>query len=414
MEKKPIVFRQSALEHVNRPVLLDDALQVVSTRNWLILLILTLLLLGFIYWLFYGNIYLRVQGNGMLLSLNNPIVSVQSSEQGGVVQQIYVQPGQRVHKNMLLVRMDSELGMQLQLQKNYLIQLKKQQADLTERAKTILVNLETSQKQQIEKINSSLAAAQQKIKQLETMMGLKETAYKKGILDLPNVTETRIEYYRLLQEVRSHEADLISMKANLIDLKDKWRERQLEMDMTVQKAEYDYNLAEKRWELTQNIISPTDGVVAEIKVKEGDLTRPGEPLLTIAPAESNLYALIFIPATKGKLLKIGMTAQIAPSTVNKLEYGTIQGRVETISLLPVTAENMMTILRSQDLVRFFNNSTPLIAVKILLDKNNATHSGYQWTSSKGPDINLTQGTVVEGMINVEAKKPIELFVHFVD
>lgn len=32
------------------------------------------------------------------------------------------------------------------------MQLKKQQSDLTERAKTILVNLETSQKQQIEKL----------------------------------------------------------------------------------------------------------------------------------------------------------------------------------------------------------------------------------------------------------------------
>lgn len=116
-EKKPIVFRQSALEHLNRPVMLDDALQVVSTRNWLILLILSLLLLAFIFWLFFGNIYLRVQGNGMLLSLDSSVVSVQSSEQGGIVKQIYVHPGQRVHKNMLLVRMDSDLALQLQLQK---------------------------------------------------------------------------------------------------------------------------------------------------------------------------------------------------------------------------------------------------------------------------------------------------------
>lgn len=413
-DNKGPVYRKQALEHISKPAALDDALRVVWLRHWVSLAIIFLFLAAFFVWLIWGKIFIRVNGKGLLLSVASSIVTVQASEQGGIVKKILVKPGDHVHRKMALIRMDSDLSLQLKLQKTYLSQLKEQQADLAQRAKKVIADLEIDQTQQVLKINQSLQAAQEKLKQLDTMLGLKEKALKKGIIDLPNVTETRIEYYKLLQEIRSHEAGLIAMKANMIDLRDKWRERQRDLSLTVHKAEYDYNLLLKRWQEASTIFSPGDGVIAEIRVKEEDLTKAGEPLLTIVPANNDLYAIVFVPAIKGKLIKIGMPAQIAPTIINKLEYGTIKGTVESISLLPVTQESMMSLLRNQQLVTFFSVSMPLMTVKIKLERSNKTASGYAWTSSSGPDLHLTQGTVVETMISVESKRPIDLLLHVAD
>jgi len=411
-EKNPVVYQKKALEFVNKPVLLDDALRVVSTKHWLSLLIIIIVIAAFTIWLIWGKIFIQVNGQGMLMSISNNVITVQASEQGGIVKKILIKPGQKVEKNTLLVEFDSDLETQFNLQAIYLKKLKEQQTELAKRAKLNISKIEQNQQEQIVKINASLEAAQQKLIQLEKMLELKEAALKKGILDLPNVTETRIEYYRLLQEIRSHEAQLIAMKATFEDLSEKWQERQRELEMNINKAEYDYQLAKIRWQQTNKITSPSTGIVAEIRIKEGDYIKSGEPLLTIIPQNNDLYALVFIPAAKGKLVKAGMAVQVVPSIINKLEFGGIKGYVESVSLLPISNENMMTFFKDRELVQFFQSGTPLIAVTVKLEKNPSTPTGYQWTSSKGPLIGLTQGTVVESMINVEMKRPIELLINF--
>ena len=75
---------------------------------------------GYIFvWLIWGKNFIRVNGKGLLLSVTNSIVTVQASEQGGVIKQILVKPGDRVIKNMPLMHMDSDLSIQLNLQKTY-------------------------------------------------------------------------------------------------------------------------------------------------------------------------------------------------------------------------------------------------------------------------------------------------------
>lgn len=410
-EKKTISFRKRALEYVNRPVLLDDALQIITVRNWLSLAILLICIAAFLAWLIWGKLFIQVQGNGLLLSLSNDIVTVQSSQEESSIKKINVKTGQKVTKDTVLVEMNNDLETQLALKKTFLNQLKSQERDLLRRSKNILSYQETSKAEEVVQIKASLEAAREKLKQVATMQTLKEQAYKKGIIDLPNLTATRISYYELLQEIRAHEAELIAKQANITDLRDKWRERVRELALLVHQTEYDYKLLEKKWQEGGLVKSPTAGIVAEIRVRVGDHVKAGQPILSIIPEDENLYALVFVPAAKSKLIQIGMPAEISPTMINKLEYGTIKGRVESVSVLPITQENMMTLLKNEDLVRFFLGQTPLMSVKILLNKNAVTPSGYQWTNSKGPNMHLTQGTLIETRINVETKRPIDLLLN---
>ncbi|MGQ3889440.1 NHLP bacteriocin system secretion protein [Legionella sp. CNM-1927-20] len=411
-KKKGIVFRKKALEQVNRPTLTEDVIQVITPKYWLLFLIFFLIIGAFSIWLIKGTLFIRVEGKGVLMAASRDIVTVQAPSIEGKITDVYIKPGDQISKGTVLVSYNNTIALELNTSQHYLMKLKEEEKTLKARSKQIVSTLEKNQNEQIIKINDSLNAARQKLKQLQIMLALKEKALKKGIIDLPNVTETRVEYYRLLQEINSHEADLISMKANLVELKDKWLERERELALDVLKAEEQVALLRTKLQESRIITSPVNGIVAEVRVRPGDYTKAGEALLSIIPKVQDLYALVFVPARKGKLLKPGMAAQITPTIINKMEYGTIKGKVQSISLLPVTQESMMAVLKNQQLVSSFLSQEPLMSVKVLLNKTPHTPSGFQWTSRLGPNIQLTQGTLIDAMINIETKRPIDLLVNF--
>ncbi|WP_131782923.1 NHLP bacteriocin system secretion protein [Legionella gresilensis] len=411
-KKKGIVFRKKALEQINRPTLNEDVIQVITPKYWLLFFVFFLIIGVFFIWLIKGTLFIRVEGKGVLMAVSSDVVTVQAPTVDGKIKDVYIKPGDQISKGSKLVSYTNEVTLELNTSQQFLTKLQAEQKNLNARSKQIVSTLEQNQNDQIIKINDSLNAARQKLKQLQIMLDLKEKALKKGIIDLPNVTETRVEYYRLLQEINSHEADLISQKANLIELKDKWLERERELALNVLKAEEQVALLKQKLQESQVITSPVNGIVAEVRVRPGDYTKAGEALLSIIPKVLDLYALVFVPARKGKLLKPGMSAQITPTIINKLEYGTIKGHVQSISLLPVTQESMMAVLKNQQLVSSFLSQEPLMSVKILMNRDVHTPSGFQWTSRLGPNIQLTQGTLIEVMINIETKRPIDLLINF--
>ena len=413
-EEQGIQFRKNALEQISKPALIDDVLQVISAKNWLMLIALFLAIMIFLAWLIWGRLYIRVPGEGILLSSSQNPVVIESSVDDSSIKTIHVKVGDRIKKNTLLITMDNEYSLQQALNKIYLDKLLNERTKLVKDNYNIITQLEKSSIQQIAKIKASLSAAEEKVKQLEIMRNLKKGAFKKGIIDLPNLTETHIDYYTLLQEIRAHEAQLIMMNANLIDLKDKWRIREQDLTLAVYQREFDYDLLKMRWALSQHIDSPIDGVVAEISASEGDYTHAGELLITIIPDDNALYALAFVPASKGKLIRPGMQTQISPTIFNKIEYGAIQGEVMNISMLPVTPQRMLALVKNQNLVDSFLKQSPLMAVGISLNKNDKTASGYQWTSDKGPNAHLTQGTLVNVLIEVQEKRPINLLLHILN
>lgn len=60
------LFRKQALERLSSPEQLDQLMQVVSPRSWLLLAGLGLLLIAVLLWGWFGNISTTVQGRGVL------------------------------------------------------------------------------------------------------------------------------------------------------------------------------------------------------------------------------------------------------------------------------------------------------------------------------------------------------------
>jgi HlyD family secretion protein len=121
-------------------------------------------------------------------------------------------------------------------------------------------------------------------------------------------------------------------------------------------------------------------------------------------------ALVYLPAGPGKRVAPGMTARIATESYNKAEYGYITGKVTKVSNIPQTEEQLGIELENKTLVQqMMRDGAPLRAV-VELDRNPQTVSGLHWSSSQGPDEKISQGTLVQGEIVTESRRPIALAI----
>ena len=89
-----------------------------------------------------------------------------------------------------------------------------------------------------------------------------------------------------------------------------------------------------------------------------------------------------------------------------LEFGSMTGRVESISEFPVSLDGMTAVLQKEDLARTFSSGGPPYAGRVVLTPDSTTTSGFAWTSPKGADVDITAGMLAE--VEIERQPPVAL------
>jgi HlyD family secretion protein len=131
------------------------------------------------------------------------------------------------------------------------------------------------------------------------------------------------------------------------------------------------------------VTSPYAGRVVELGVTEGSMVASGAPLLSVEQPGRSLEAILYLPSTDAKKLGPGMPVQLAPASVKREEYGLLLGHVATVSAYPATPAGMQRVLGSEELARALAANGQPVEIRVELDPNPATSSGYQWTSMLG-------------------------------
>ena len=159
------------------------------------------------------------------------------------------------------------------------------------------------------------------------------------------------------------------------------------------------------------VVSKHDGKVLEVAVVPGQIVGTGVRVATIEAEQedSKLVGVTYFPSSAGKKVKPGMTVQITPSIVKRERFGGIVGEVTQVSAFPVTPEDMSAIIGNRnvadDLVRSVGGSAPVqVFAEMQLDPNNT--SGYEWSSSDGPEIQISPGTTASVKVQVGKIAPI--------
>jgi pyruvate/2-oxoglutarate dehydrogenase complex dihydrolipoamide acyltransferase (E2) component len=141
-----------------------------------------------------------------------------------------------------------------------------------------------------------------------------------------------------------------------------------------------FQAAENR---TVMVTSPYAGRVLEVRVTEGNVIASGTPLLSLEQPGRSLEAILYLAPVDAKKVAPRMPVQLSPASVKREEYGLLLGRVTTVGAFPATVAGMQRVLGSEELAKSLSANGPPIEVRVELERNAATYSGYQWTSTLG-------------------------------
>ena len=155
------------------------------------------------------------------------------------------------------------------------------------------------------------------------------------------------------------------------------------------------------------IKSNYDGVITEYSVVEGQVIAAGENVARISRKSlDSTVAVCYIPAEEGRKIDVGMNASIYPSTANKQEYGHMKGTVEYVDEFVTSRVEILQQVGLPSLAETFLSDGPVVEVRFALEKDDTTESGYWWSSKKGAEIKLANGTLVSADIVIKEAAPI--------
>ncbi|MGD1712764.1 NHLP bacteriocin system secretion protein [Dapis sp. BLCC M172] len=228
--------------------------------------------------------------------------------------------------------------------------------------------------------------------------------------------EVKLQETEALEKYLENQNTIAQLKVDIQDL-DTQRKRLEQENLEAansrknQIEEVNREIAQLEKEVADNskILSPVDGCILEIQSTVGQYVNPGTSLgkINVQGKSSELVAVSYFPVKDGKLIKSDMEINITPDTVKRERFGGIIGSITSISNFPVTKQGASFVVGNPEIVEnVIGESGGQIEAYAQLKKDDNTFSGYEWSSSKGPQQKLTAGTTITARVKVEERAPI--------
>ena len=400
------IFREAALERLVAPERLDQGLRIVGRPTWVVQLALAVLVAGGLIWSVVLTVPVTVPGQGILLSPGG-LLDVTADNPGRLLS-FSVAVGDKIKAGTAVARLD-----QPEIRED-LINAEAEHRDAVGERDQIV----KFQERRGPTLAASIAQRRQGYKDdiafLEKQLGWLDEIAKgdavlmdKQILTRKSALETRVEIGKAeAQRAQAQDGirnlDFEATKAQTDD-----EHERLNAELKVAAAERKIRTVREKLARQSVVLSPYDGTVIELKVNPGEIVDRNAALFSLIPdrvAEAlpkddkspigPLYAVVYVPSNDGKKVRPGMNVRLSPSTVRREEYGFIEGRVRTVAEVPSTAEGMYRTLKNRQLGQSLAKDGAPYEVVVDLFAAPDTPSGYRWSSSRGPDLNINAGTVV--------------------
>ncbi|MGK7928975.1 MAG: NHLP bacteriocin system secretion protein [Spirulina sp.] len=464
-EKKRRIFRQQALDRLSSPERLDRLMQVVGPKDWLPLGGLAILGSLGVLWSVFGNIPIAVTGKGVLINPRR-VVQLQSNI-SGQLQSLKVRDGQCVQKDEILGIIDpSDIKQQLQQQRETLAELNqqfqkttalRQQRTVLERETLIAERKSLQQRWQylqeltprlknegFEGISQQRRSLQQSLKDAEELTPIlqQRLVKQKELQRLGAISEERVlqaerEYRQSRQNISEIQAQLQQLQVRATEWQQQYldnlnsiaqlkaeletldaRSKQLEQD-NLEATHRENNriqelqqaIARLQKEVADHSIikSPHAGCLVEIAAAVGQYLNPGTPLgtLQIEGESREMVSVAYFAVEDGKKIRPGMQILMTPNTVKRARFGGIVGEIVAVSPFPVTSEGATSVVGNPEVVQqLMGEGGGKIEAIARLQTNPTTFSGYQWSSSRGPQLEMTPGTPTTVRVTVEERSPV--------
>ena len=403
------IFRDEALQKASSPDQIDDLMHIIQPRVWITVLAVLFLIIVTLLWGFFGNIPTHVNGSGIILR-SDMVGGIYANGNGELVA-ISVHEGDAVSKGQVIGRIKHpELRAEIENLEKHIAELSIETNSQNLITDSILEREMYYVEQKYQSIKQSITRNKEKQKILEDRIRDQDELLKKGLI-------TRQTYLNSLDELKK-------LEINEDQLINEFTEIEIEKSKNTKGARlsiFDNRLILKeqlrKLELlkielddTENVRSNYDGIVLEQSAFVGSLVTRGTVIAVIEPSTGNTdhRAVVFVLLKDAKKLRQGMRSYIIPTVIKKEESGMIIGEVSHVAEYPMSYAGLVNIVGSDLLASEISKTGEPVFVKLKLEKDPDSFSGFRWTSGKGPNIKIKSGTKVDVNILVKEQRPISL------
>lgn len=403
-------YRKAALEQLGSPERLNELIAVTRPTAWVALLIVAVILVGVVTWSVIGRLPTHVAGNGILLSEDGRLIEV-SARGNGILRSLNVRVGDQVEAGQVVGEIgQADAERELRGARETVLERVR---DL-ERASVLGVQEANARRESIARQREALELrfqlGQQREQALRQRLRQTEVLFRDRIVTQGEVLALQQELAAILQEVSNAVSERARLGTEEIELGRAAEQRAREAELALAEARRRANTIEEGLQEATRLLAPVSGQVTELRALQGALMRDGQAVLTIENRGTGLTAVAFVGAGSGKRISPGMSVRVAPSTVRREEFGTLVGRVVSVSDFPVSLDAIRILVQNDDLARSFMDRGPPHQVVVALERDGATASGYRWTSTRGVGVVLSSGTTLNADITVELRRPIDMVI----
>lgn len=409
--KKKTIFREVALERLSSPDQLDQAMRVTSPYQWLALVACIGIIIGVIIWSIVGQIPFKVEAKGILIK-SGGVAKVLAGSKGQITT-LYIEKDEFVEKGQILARVDqTEMVDSLHLSRKELEELESQLALRKKLGSTKTEKESEARDRTLISLERQILVGQKKVRNLVEQVKKQEQLVTEGLITEKDLLDTWQQLDKTENEIAKHASDIMKLAAEKAEIRlvDETESNKLEND--IEELRRKIFSIELKLDLLSKVISPFTGRIVDIQTGVGDVIKPGDQLLTLERAGKDvqdLELILYVSPMDGKKVQSNMLVQVAPSTVKREEYGYMLGMVTDVSTYPSSRKSMMQVLNNEQLVEMFSKNYAPVAISANLipaPKTEQSPSGYKWSSSLGPPLEISTGTLCSASITIERKRPI--------
>jgi HlyD family secretion protein len=398
------------------PEHLNDAIRLTSRSTWILLVTLVLCIGVILAWGFFGRLSFHALGQGVVLR-DRSAVSEAVAWTNGTVLKIHADVGQRVAVGdpLVSIRLDEVEERYVQAKKKH----DAQQAELDRYDGASRSDITLRQKdldQELKSLEDGVAGAQQNLAILQRMYTDASSDLARGLGTRATMQSAFDRLTTVQQNMRQMTDKLSSLKTQQIEFENSVTKTVAQLRMQVISAEAEVRDLEVQLRVGSTIRSPAAGTVSAVTTQLNATVTTGKQLAVIQ-SRTDVETLVvhaYLPIDQGKRVAAGMAAQVTPTSIDQQIYGSIRGRVLSVSDLPMSREALLAVLGDATLVSQMIRSGAPIEVQIALEADPNTASGLRWTSSTGPPSRVTPGTTVTSRIVYEQMAPIALILPIVE
>ena len=371
-------------------------------------------------WALFWPVPTEVIGRGVVIVPGG--ASVIDARAEGQILELPVAVGQEVRRGEPLVRLYLPVLEQ---------QLRREEKDLAELIR-IDADLNRRDAARVEAARRVRDTALAKLEDDRERFDRLRRVYDQKVADFRHLARREV-VAPLAQEVVATEDRAIQLDTDVAELRireqkviDAWEAVKLEIDTEAQRRRFRIDDVRRTLKVTQARLAyestrtaERDGRLLDLQVVRGQTVRPGERLGTLSGSDGQpLQAVAYFAPADARRLSPGMTMEVVPDWKERGRFGGIQGRVNRVSLLPATREDVNTTMGNPQLAEALVRRGPVMRTTIDLlpstrgsaaqgspDSDSATR--YRWTLSRGSTVfPIREGLTLQAHGYVEWRTPI--------